>query len=192
LLDKISTANKSLILPLDINKRSALEFGNVWLIDEMMKKTGYISVLKNIIPDKTDKLLAYILFRLFNKQEPSCNAFSWYRGSYANILYPDADLDSPDISNLLFELGDNDVLDNFFHRHLNYLANTDVLEFKSSGYILVDSTDVKNHIKLPQTALINHNGAVKNSTKLIYAVDRVSNIPLIFDVWTEILLMYQH
>ncbi|MDR1165496.1 MAG: transposase [Deltaproteobacteria bacterium] len=180
LLDKINSSNNSLIMPFNTNIRSSLEFGSAWLVDEMIKQTGYYTVLNNIIPDETDTLLAYILFRLFNKQEPSCNAFSWYRGSYANILYPSAVLDSPSISNFLLKLGNNDVLHNFFHRHLDYLANTGILKFKSSGYILIDSTDVKNVIKMPQTALIKRKGSLKKSTKLIYAIDRISNIPLIF------------
>ncbi|MDR1164904.1 MAG: transposase [Deltaproteobacteria bacterium] len=151
----------------------------------MIRKSGYDKVLNNIIPAETDTLLANILFRLFNRREPISFAYAWYRGSYANILYPDAAFDFPGVANFLSRLGQNAVLDNFFRRHLDYFANTDAPELKSSGYVLVGRADAKNIIKTPRAARENYNISEKNSQKLVCAIDVFSSIPLMFNLFDE-------
>jgi hypothetical protein len=161
-------------------KLSCLDFGGVWMIDQILNKTGYISVLNKIIPDETDTLLSYICFKLLNKNEPNYNADIWYNGSYAKIIYPHANLSSQRLSEFMHRLGDLQISKNFFSEQIAFFKNIDNPRLKFSGVIIIDGTLLENQIQMVQTAYVNQGGSKKNASKLIIVVDSLSKIPLIF------------
>jgi hypothetical protein len=180
ILSEISTINQIPLTSMNTSNRSSLDFGGVWMIDQIIKKTGYIDILNNIIPEETDTLLSYICFNLLFKKEPNYNAQIWYDKSYARIIYPQANLSSQRLSEFMHRLGNNERINNFFNDQISFVTNTDNPDLKFSGLIIIDGTLVENQIKMIETAFVNHGGSSKNVTKIIVVIDSFSKIPLIF------------
>jgi hypothetical protein len=162
------------------NERSILIFGDSWLLDEVLKKSGYMTVLEQIMPEEKDTLLAYIASKLLDPGFSDVHARDWLTRSYASVLYPKANLYSQRISEFLTRLGGETNWRTFFNLHLNYLSK-DNQETKYKFPILIDSTGLPNDINIPLTAVNNHNGEISNEIRLIYVVDRITSMPIYFN-----------
>lgn len=113
----------------------------------------------------------YVLSAMAN-----CYAEEWWEGSYARILYPNANLSSQRISDLLEAVGDEQSYRNFFASYFR-----DVVQKREGGEdILIDSTGLPNSIHFPLPAISNHNGKISNEVRLIYVVQRETNLPIYF------------
>ena len=106
----------------------------------------------------------------------NAHAKDWYEGSYARIAYPKALLESPRISDMLSALGGEIVQRRFFETYIAYLKKSTAEAGK--GYVLIDSTGLPNDIRLPITAVSNHNGEINNEVRLIYVVQRGTGMPI--------------
>ena len=58
----------------------------------------------------------------------------------------------------------------FFETYIAYLKKSTTEAGK--GYVLIDSTGLPNDMRLPITAVSNHNGEINNEVRLIYVVQR--------------------
>jgi transposase len=121
----------------------------------------------------TDTVISLILYRSL-QQGASCYAHIWWEGSYARILYPNANLSSQRISETLKTIGDERVQRNFFQEYLRYIA-----PLCGKG-ILVDSTGLPNDIRFPLTAVNNHGGEINKEAKLVLVLDKDSGMPIYF------------
>jgi transposase len=102
-------------------------------------------------------------------------AMRWLRGSFSSLLFPEAQLPSQRVSELLARVGEEPVVRDFFSRYLNVQLPQD----KKTG-ILIDSTGLPNAIHVPLTAVSNHNGEVSEEVRLIFVVDTKTGLPLFF------------
>lgn len=159
------------------NSREQLivDFGNVYFIQKFIEKHGLWPVLESVgygNPDSFKSLLSYYIL----ENQSNAHAEDWYEGSYARIAYPRANLSSPRISDQLKEIGREDVCRRFFKAYIEYLkVNTTEA---AKGAILIDSTGLPNDIRLPVTAVSNHNGEINNEVRLIYVVQRGTGLPI--------------
>jgi transposase len=112
----------------------------------------------------------YILYNTAN-----CHANEWWTGSYASILYPNANLTSQRISDFLADIGEEEPIRKFFNQYLSILRCT-----KSVSNILIDSTGLPNSIRFPLTAVSNHNGEISNEVRLIYVSQQETGLPIFF------------
>jgi hypothetical protein len=152
-----------------------VDFGDVYIFDEMLKKSGLRAVFESILPEDADTMLAMVAHRTLDSNTANRYALEWWEGSYARILYPKAKLRSQRISEFLCAIGEENCQRQFFRNYLSYLS----VKSKSRG-ILVDSTGLPNDIQFPLTAINNHNGAVSNEARLILVVDRHTKMPIYF------------
>lgn len=152
-----------------------LDFGDVYLLDEILKLSGLRQVLESILPEDTDTLLALLAHRTLDMCTANRYTLEWWEGSYARILYPKAKLRSQRVSEFLSIIGEESCQRRFFHTYLSYLS----AKGRSRG-ILVDSTGLPNDIHFPLTAINNHNGVISNETRLILVVDRHTKMPIYF------------
>ena len=152
-----------------------LDFGDVYVFDEILKKTGLRAVYESVLPEESDTLLAMVAHRTLDSSTASRYALEWWEGSYARMLYPEAELRSQRISEFLCAIGDESRQRGFFRNYLSYLSAKG-----KSRSILVDSTGLPNDIQFPLTAINNHNGVVSNETRLILVVDRCTKMPIYF------------
>ena len=97
-----------------------VSFGDVFLLDEFIKKSGFVNAVDAIgfrNPDTLYALLAYyILSPLANS-----HAEDWWELTYAKFLYPRAQMASQRISDALADIGSEDAKRSFFN--LNSASN---------------------------------------------------------------------
>ncbi|MDR2199811.1 MAG: transposase [Deltaproteobacteria bacterium] len=157
----------------------SLHFGDVWLIDNILKNTGLDYVLDNLIPDAAATLKSLICFRLTTGLSYT-HAEDWYRNSYARVLYPKARLESRLISKMHEMFGQKDVYNRFFHNYLLLVNKNKNINDKASIPILIHSTGLSNNIKTEFTAVNNHNDVTNDEMTLIYVVDKMTKLPIFF------------
>ena len=152
-----------------------LDFGDVFLLDEILKKSGLRPVFEKAYPDASDTLLAMLAHRLLDVDSASRYANEWWEGSYAQFLYPKAKLHSQRISEFLSVLGEENGQRDFFKAYITHLVRRQ----RGSG-VLIDSTGLPNDIHFPLTAVNSHNGAISNEARLIFVIDRHTSMPIYF------------
>lgn len=152
-----------------------VDFGNVYYIDCYIKQLGLRPVFDAIGYGNQDSFMALLNYYILESGS-NAHALDWYSGSYARIVYPTARLESSRISDMLRALGSETVQRKFFNAYVSYLKKETPEERK--GYILIDSTGLPNDIRLPITAVSNHNGDISNEVRLIYVVQRGTGMPI--------------
>ena len=160
----------------------SISFGDVFFLDEYLKKTGFIRAVDAIDhknPDTLHALLSfYILCSLAN-----CHAENWWEVTYARYLYPKANLASQRVSEVLKDIGSEDAKRKFFKEYFRFLERRAEATDSSNGItdgILIDSSGLPNAIHFPLTAINNHNGVISEEVRLIYVVQQHTGMPLFF------------
>jgi hypothetical protein len=167
----------------NIPSNIVLHFGDIWMINSIYQETGLDKIINDIIPDHSDTLKTLVAYRLIKHNDSYSHAYEWYRKSYANILFPQARVESPRISEFHEILGDESINRSFFSSYLQLLskgAAPNDNNTNKSFPILIDSTGLENSIKSHLTATNNHNGEIHNEIRLIYVIDKISKLPLFF------------
>lgn len=157
-----------------INEKLILDFGDSFLLNEIIKKAGLKSLIEKAFPSISDTVLALLFYRILSSDSANCYAQTWWEGAYARILFSKASMKSQRISEILQALGDESCQRRFFAEYLRHISS------KCSKGILVDSTGLPNDIRFPLTAINNHNGVISNEARLVLVVDRQSGLPLYF------------
>ena len=70
-----------------------LDFGDSYVLYEVLKKTGYYDIFNTILPDDSDSLLSLIGHKVLGSVA-NCYASDWWEGSYTRILFPKARIQS--------------------------------------------------------------------------------------------------
>jgi hypothetical protein len=156
----------------DAKEKLILDFGDSYFLDAFIRKNGLEPSIKALGYGNPDTVRAmvqyYVLCNLAN-----CHAGTWWDGNYARILYPDANLSSQRISDMLLYIGDEGVYRDFFKEYTKLLAKKD-----EGTNILIDSTGLPNSIHFPLTAISNHNGKISNEMRLIFVLQQETELPL--------------
>ncbi|MCL2816271.1 MAG: transposase [Oscillospiraceae bacterium] len=152
-----------------------VDFGDVFFLDEFVRRSGLIAAVDAIGYGNPDTLRAmlcyYILCSMSNRY-----AQDWWEGSYARILYPEASLSSQRVSEFLAAIGDEYSQREFFREYFSLLEKSG----NQTENILIDSTGLPNSIHFPLTAISNHNGEISNEIRLIYVVQQNTGLPIYF------------
>lgn len=151
-----------------------LDFGDAYILHQVLKESGYWDLFRSILPGWEDTLCAMLFYRVI-RGGSGRYACDWWTGSYLRVVCPDAKVESQRVSEFLKALGDESVSRCFFQKYL-----TRVCEGQKNHGILLDSTGMPNDIHFPLTAINNHNGVISNETRLILVVDRVTKLPLLY------------
>ena len=107
-------------------------------------------------------------------RESNAHAECWWSGSYARILYPNANLSSQRISDMLEAIGREDNMRAFFNAYLGWIG----ADVREGSNILIDSTGLPNGIRFPLTAVSNHNGEISEEVRLIYVSQQGTRLPI--------------
>jgi hypothetical protein len=155
-----------------------LNFGDIWLYNEILKQSGLSSIIKDVINFNPDLFNTLVAYKLIRKEGAYQYAENWYQRSYAKFLYPKANTSSQRISEFLVNIGEETILRSFFSSYISYILklNSNTSEIP----ILIDSTGLPNCIDIDITAINNHNGVINNEIRLIYVVDKNSGMPIYF------------
>jgi hypothetical protein len=102
-------------------ERVTLRYGDIWVFDQIIKKSTLISIFTEIVPDESDTLLTLVANKLSNPNQPYDNVAHWYDRSYAQIIYPKAIISSCGISRFLHKLGQDYSYMLFYINYLNFI-----------------------------------------------------------------------
>lgn len=173
-----------------------LNFGDVYFVDRFQRDAHISPLIKAIDYGNPDSLKALLSFYILSKKA-NRHAQNWWDGSYARLLYPLANLTSQRISEMLATIGSELTYQRFFKAYIPYVIavseawgytlsmdnvgpsskeeDEDVPEGEG---ILIDSTGLPNAVRIPLTAISNHNGEISEEIRLIYVVQRGTGLPL--------------
>jgi hypothetical protein len=175
--DTYGAPDPSAVIPVIKRKNTAekliLDFGDAFFVDWYIKRIGLDPAVGAMKYGNLDSVKALLMFYVLCNMA-NYNAVEWYNGSYANVLYPRANLESQRISDLLSAIGEESSYRAFFLEYSKLLAR------RGGEDVLIDSTGLPNNIHFPLTAVSNHNGQISNEVRLIYVVQQGTNLPLYF------------
>jgi len=152
-----------------------LDFGDAFFIDRFVRAKALQPAIDAIGYGNPDTLYAMIMYYAVCSAA-NCHAQSWWEGSYARILYPNANLSSQRISDFLTAIGDEYSQREFFREYFKLLDRSG----SGAENVLIDSTGLPNSIRFPLTAVNNHNGEISNEVRLVYVVQQKTGLPLYF------------
>lgn len=163
------------------------QFGDIFFYDCFVKKIGILKAIDAIKFGNLDTLHALICYYV-TSSEPNNHAAFWYSVSYAKVLYPRANLSSQRISDALAEIGLEENRRLFFREYIEFASGCRMNDYKSDfgmlpdgtdgTGILIDSAGLPNSIKIPASAVSNHNGIISNEVRIIYVVHQKTGLPL--------------
>ena len=154
-------------------KMRIFSFGDVWFLDQYLRKTGLDRVLRSIHCDAPDTVFALVQFYILNRLGLS-HFRDWYTHSYASILYPRATCSSQRLSEQLAWIGSEDSYHDFFAAYIAFMERSG----EDLNNILIDSTGLPNSIHFPLTGVCTHNGKTSNEVRMIYVTQEKTGIPV--------------
>ena len=155
--------------------RLILDFGDSFFVDSLLKQMKYDQVIQSIDYKNADTLKTMIAYYILTNQA-NRYAQTWYEGSFASVLYPNADLHSQRISDFLETLGKEAIRRKYFKAHIDWVKENVCID----PAIILDSTGLPNSINVDMTQVSNHNGVINNEVRMVTAVQRDSGYPLMF------------
>lgn len=173
--------------------KAILDFGDAYFFNEYMRKRGILECISffgeedpkdpHFTPlnkKEMDSLHAMILYYILVKQANS-HAEEWFESSFANVIYPDANLDGQRLSELFEKVGTYENMMRFYKRYVVWLndeVKRQVGEEGSLESIVIDSIGIPNKIHFELTAVSNHNGTISEEVRLIMAVQKNTRMPI--------------
>ena len=152
-----------------------VDFGDTYLLDELIKGIGYDKVLDSIAYANRDRLMAMLYYYII-ENKANRHAEIWYRQNLIRILYPKAGLASQRISEFLAAIGQENQRSDFLKAHIKY-----VLEVTGGDVcVLIDSTGLPNSCNLPITRISNHEGDVNLEFRMVALVQKSTGLPLFY------------
>jgi hypothetical protein len=149
-------------------------FGGIFSLTEFLKKEGLLNLFTDHIDCNKDTLISLLLFRILTPYSNK-HAFDWWNETYTKYLFPNAEMKSQQISNFLIKLGEEINFHKYIIEHINYIHN-----LTPKYFILIDSTGLPNDIKIPITAVNNHNGVINNEIRLIMVIESNTGLPIYY------------
>ena len=154
-----------------LHEKLCLNYGDTHTLNMYCEKSNLKNLLQNIYGDTTNTILALTFYKL-TQQSAMQHAQTWLEGNYANQLFPDINISTQKISQLLKHIGNEHLHREFFKQ---YLQKT----YKKQG-IIIDSTTLPNNINFPFTAYGHNDGRIEKETRLLMVVDKETKNPLYF------------
>ena len=152
-----------------------MSFGDTYLINEFLYKSGFINVLRNFSQGNFDTLMTLILSYIITS-EPNCDIEIWYENNFVRYLYPNAEVRSKEISEFLTKIGEENCEISFHKLFMNYICEYCNLDYN----VLIDSTGLKNDICLYYTTFLNNSGKQQNELRLFLVLNNSTGIPIFY------------
>ena len=156
-------------------ERLILDFGDSFFLYRYFERQAFKDAFYQILPGQTDSLLSLIFYRILTDKKAYCYADTWWQGNYVSQLFSEAKLASQRVSEFLVAVGKEEVQREFFREYFRLLYGN-----QDAAGILIDSSGLPNASKMSVTQISNHNGDVSSEARLIYVVDRKTEMPIYF------------
>ncbi|MBR2760883.1 MAG: transposase [Solobacterium sp.] len=154
-----------------------VDFGDAFFLHQVIKDMQYDTVLDAIGYGNPDTLKAMVMYYIIS-DAANCHAQTWFDGSFAKILYPNANLKSQRISDFLSSIGEEQRQRDYFKAHISWVKEM----ISDDPAIIVDSTGLPNDIDTYLKNFSNHNGKISRECRMSVALQRDSGYPLLYRV----------
>ncbi|MDR2457370.1 MAG: hypothetical protein LBD41_02690 [Clostridiales Family XIII bacterium] len=164
-----------------------LHFGDVWAIDQILKRTGLAQVIDELIPPFNDSrfedynygdtLKALVAFRVLESVDLTY-AEDWFNHSFARILYPEARLEINQLSLFHAILGYEDTFHDFFSQYRNVIIPNKYINKLITNPIIIDVSKSTYDIKEYISTVKRFEGELGADIRLFYAYDKNTKLPL--------------
>ncbi len=162
------------VYPQDPGENRALAFGGSFFLNAFLHKTGMMELIDSLPFGNKDSLRALVQFYVLSPLA-NCYAGQWYDAGIAKLLYPQANLASQRISELLATVGTGDSVQNYLEKQAAWVLG----RLNPDRNILVDSTALENSVSIPLSRPGVHNGKVEIAVRFIAVVQR-GGLPLYY------------
>lgn len=154
----------------------SLVFGDVFIMNEFLYKTGMMKVIDDTIRcANMDTLHTLILFYMLSDFSAN-DAYKWLEGSAVRLFYPNANITGQRISDTLASIGRPEKTFAFQKAYIKFVYET----YGDDHGILIDSTGLPNEIHFPMTEYSVHNGEGQNEVRLIFVVQKGTGLPIFY------------
>ncbi|MDR1110421.1 MAG: transposase [Deltaproteobacteria bacterium] len=169
-------APEDFVPPVKKNKNESLivDFGDMYFLDTFIRDNCLVEPISSIGYVNRDTLNAMIAYYVLCPMA-NCHAHDWWEGSYARILYPDANLTSQRISDFLSTIGDESPIRAFFREYIKIVGLSG-----DTCNILIDSSGLPDSIHFPLSAIRSNDGDISDEVRLIYVVRQETGLPIYF------------
>jgi transposase len=148
-----------------------IDYGNTFALNEYCRLSGFTSLTVSVFGELANTILALICYRLIESGGMNM-VDEWYNGNYARMCFPNLNLSSQRISEVLCQIGEETLWRKFFKA---YTASV----YSNNG-VIIDSTGLENDINISLTAVGHHGSVIENEIRMIMVVDRTTSEPLYF------------
>jgi transposase len=153
------------------SEKLILDYGNVFMLNEYCRLSGFAALISRVFGQLTNALLALVFYRLSESGGMNMTQ-EWYNESFARVCFPNLDPSSQRVTDILRRIGDEALWREFFKLYTQSVY--------SHNGVIIDSTGLANDIGISLTALGRHGGSVENEIRMIMVVDRAEGEPLYF------------
>ena len=155
-----------------------LSFGDAWVLDQLMHKSGLWDVVDEVPWANRDTLHAMVAFYMCSRLA-NCHAEEWWRTSVASLLWPGARLDSQGVSEFLEKVGSRESTLAFQESYARFVLGG----LGDDTNVMIDSTGLPNGSGMYLTRVNVHEGKVSVEARLAVVAQRSTAIHL----WWELL-----
>ena len=150
-----------------------LSFGDAWLVDQLMARSGMWDVVDAIPWRNRDTLHAMVAFYVCSRLA-NCHAEEWWRTSVACLLWPRARLDSQGVSEFLAKVGGRESILAYQEAYVPYVLEN----FSGDANVMIDSTGLPNKSGMYLTRMNVHEGKVNLEARLVIVAQRSTAVQL--------------
>ena len=154
----------------------AFDFGDSFLLDSLLWKSGLWHVIDNARWGNKDSLHSMVIYYMASRL-PNRYAQSWYEGNVAHLLYPGACMDDTAISSMLAQIGRPESLLAYQKAFIDFVLK----RFPGDTNIMVESTVIPDKGRMRLTQLNVHNKASVEA-RIVVVAQKSTAIPLYFQV----------
>ena len=152
-------------------EKSIIDFGDCYAIKQVAEDHGFIALLKNSFKN-FDTIVTLICYQM-TKGGAMYNCQEWVNGNIASKLFPQAKLQSQNISRLINYLGRDDVQSKFFKAYIERF-------FKGTHSVLIDSTSLPSSINNSLNNWGHTAGGIDQKVGCLMLADKISKLPIYF------------
>lgn len=157
-----------------------LDFGDAWFVDELIRSSHLDEAINSVGLNNMDSVKAIAMYYILSGMDNS-SAASWWEGSYARILYPDADLSEEMLNDILEGIG-NEI--NSFRFFVKYVMNS-VRRKDYRRAVMMESSGLPDSRRFHLSAVKKSDESLSGRGRMIYAVSEDTGLPLYVQYYQE-------
>jgi transposase len=152
-------------------EKSIVDFGDCYAIKQVAENHDFINLLQNNFED-FDTIMTLICYQI-TQGTAMYNCQDWAEGSIVSKLFPQAKLQSQNISRLINYLGQDALQNKFFKAYIEKF-------FKGKHSILIDSTSLPSSINASLNNWGHTADGIDQKVGCLMLVDKTSKLPIYF------------